>query len=351
MKAQQALQARNRDLEKAVEAAHGEARAWMSENLAKNSAALSSVNELCRGSLRRMKVANEDLAAFSLELADQSLHIPAFLSSDPSSWPDNTMINEKNHTNAVERWEVAAAAHSSFSRHEGLYEKYLALEFQISDEIEKDIKRTFPGRDDFAEDKLRNVLHAYNLHDPKHTYAQGMNFIAGYLLLSTKGDEQRSFWLLVHLMQDRVYNLRDLFNDDSKLKVRHHQINVLLEERMPKLNLHFRQLDIGPHQWFSSWALTLFAGSAPPGPQLESIFDLIFEHGWPAIFSIALGALFHSQQRLLMCNMEDCQKFLKREIWNEVVDIATAIKSAGKVAAVTAKQLDSKELEYLLRNS
>ena len=76
-----------------------------------------------------------------------------------------------------------------------------------------------------------------------------------------------------------------------------------------------------------------------------------FEHGWPAIFSIALGALFHSQQRLLMCNMEDCQKFLKREIWNEVVDIATAIKSAGKVAAVTAKQLDSNELEYLLRNS
>ena len=178
-----------------------------------------------------------------------------------------------------------------------------------------------------------------------------MNFIAGYLLLSTKGDEQRSFWLLVHLMQDRVYNLRDLFNDDSKLKIRHHQINVLLEERMPKLNLHFRQLDIGPHQWFSSWTLTSFAGSAPPGPQLESIFDLIFEHGWPAIFSIALGALFHSQQRLLMCNMEDCQKFLKREIWNEVVDIATAIKSAGKVAAVTAKQLDNKELEYLLRNS
>ncbi|MEQ2162352.1 Growth hormone-regulated TBC protein 1, partial [Goodea atripinnis] len=69
-----------------------------------------------------------------------------------------------------------------------------------------DMHRTFPDNILFksrAEEGLQkdlfNVLLAYGHHNQAVGYCQGMNFIAGYLIIITK-DEEKSFWLMDALL-------------------------------------------------------------------------------------------------------------------------------------------------------
>jgi hypothetical protein len=75
-------------------------------------------------------------------------------------------------------------------------------------QIATDIPRTFPtniffrGKDPKSlEQPLFNVLLAFANHNSRIGYCQGMNFVAGMLLLVTK-DEDKSFWLLKTLLED-----------------------------------------------------------------------------------------------------------------------------------------------------
>ena len=64
--------------------------------------------------------------------------------------------------------------------------------------IGKDIDRTFPGHALFegakGQNSLRRILSAFALHNPEMGYCQGLNFVAGFLLL-IMGEEQ-AFWTL-----------------------------------------------------------------------------------------------------------------------------------------------------------
>lgn len=77
---------------------------------------------------------------------------------------------------------------------------------EASNDIEKDITRTYPNTKRFAEadgqNSLRNVLRAYAAYDPEVGYCQGMNFITG-LLLMFMPSEAHAFAGLVLLMEDR----------------------------------------------------------------------------------------------------------------------------------------------------
>ena len=46
-----------------------------------------------------------------------------------------------------------------------------------------------------------NVLAAYSEYNKKVAYCQGMNFIAGFILLVSGGNEEESFWFLVALLK------------------------------------------------------------------------------------------------------------------------------------------------------
>lgn len=58
---------------------------------------------------------------------------------------------------------------------------------------------------------MKNVLRAYAAYDPEVGYCQGMNFLAGMLLLYLPV-ESDAFGALVILMKER--GLRDLYTED-----------------------------------------------------------------------------------------------------------------------------------------
>lgn len=88
----------------------------------------------------------------------------------------------------------------------------------MASDIDKDIHRTFPSLRRFAgpagQDSLRRVLQAYAAYDPEVGYCQGMNFVAGLLLMYVE-EEEAACAALVMLMQER--GLRKLYGVDMQL--------------------------------------------------------------------------------------------------------------------------------------
>ncbi|KAG1668130.1 hypothetical protein FOA52_003917 [Chlamydomonas sp. UWO 241] len=77
--------------------------------------------------------------------------------------------------------------------------------FSWLQQIEKDLPRTFPGHAGMQGEgraALRRVLAAYALRNPSVGYCQGMNFIAGVLLLAIPGSEEQAFFCLCALVED-----------------------------------------------------------------------------------------------------------------------------------------------------
>ena len=69
-----------------------------------------------------------------------------------------------------------------------------------------DIHRTFPDNRFFKEDKegrtkLYNILVAYSEYNKGIGYCQGLNYVAGMIILVIR-DEEKSFWLLVCLLEE-----------------------------------------------------------------------------------------------------------------------------------------------------
>jgi hypothetical protein len=159
-------------------------------------------------------------------------------------------LRSPQRTDAKDRgWPAMLGLDAIIARKEGLYSNLVATsqsdpyldenEFPFRDEfkiewdgIERDLKRTFPKhslfcesqnddanheRDDRSDDSsqmeeevygkqaLRRILRAYCVYDSDIGYCQGMNFIAGMLLMFLT--EEESFWLLVgESMHSRIFH-------------------------------------------------------------------------------------------------------------------------------------------------
>ena len=67
-----------------------------------------------------------------------------------------------------------------------------------------DLRRTFPEEKECMTEKflekLKNVLICYSIRNTTVGYCQGMNFIAGRILL-IMGDEEQTFWIFIQLLE------------------------------------------------------------------------------------------------------------------------------------------------------
>lgn len=101
--------------------------------------------------------------------------------------------------------------------------------------IDKDVARTFPEHEYFSQesnqrsnlDDLRSMLRAYAAVDPEVGYCQGLNFLAGCILLYCQ-DLQLAFQVLYVLLLH--HNMRALYLPD----LRELQVRFSLRNRLEK---------------------------------------------------------------------------------------------------------------------
>lgn len=207
-------------------------------------------------------------------------------------------------------------------------------------QIELDLPRTFPDHDDFRpvqgagteagmhESKqimaLRRVLRAYARRNKLVGYCQGLNFIAGMMLLVL--EEQQAFWLMVVLLEDMLpsdYYARDLSGCNVDLRV----FQDLVAMRQPKLWKHMQKAGLGTEVFCLEWFIALFSKTMPTETVLR-VWDTLFLEGYKIIFRIGLAVLQMYEKQLLAI-MEAHELFAAVQgLGKRVVDADVLLKVA-----------------------
>ncbi|XP_050806267.1 growth hormone-regulated TBC protein 1 isoform X2 [Gopherus flavomarginatus] len=213
-------------------------------------------------------------------------------------------------------WMIVSGAQANMEQNPGYYNKLLEGEKSdtLVEGIKTDMNRTFPDNVQFRktanpclQQTLYNVLVAYGHHNKTVGYCQGMNFIAGYLILITKNEEE-SFWLLDALI-GRI--LPDYYSPAMMgLKTDQEVLGELVRKKVPAVA---ELMDRHGVMWtliVSRWFICLFIDILPVETVLR-IWDCIFYEGSKIIFRVALALIKQHQAFILEAtNLPDiCDKF------------------------------------------
>ncbi|GJP71452.1 hypothetical protein CLOP_g2286 [Closterium sp. NIES-67] len=167
-------------------------------------------------------------------------------------------------------------------------------------QIDHDLHRTFPKhpRMDTPESlaALRRVLVAYSFRDSHVGYCQGMNYVAAYLLLVMRSEED-TFWMLATLVENVLYD--DCFAEDLfGVHVEQRVLKDLLKKKQPKLASHLDKVGFELSLVTTEWFLCVFAKTFPSETTLR-VWDVLFNEGAKVLFRVAL-ALFKMNEAELM---------------------------------------------------
>ena len=192
------------------------------------------------------------------------------------------------------------------------------LEKSKSDLIFRDIKRTFPlknytsmnkNKKQMNETCLYNVLKAFWNIDDEIGYCQGMNYIAGFLLINTDFNEKNAFFLLVSIFSNsfikrkkNFFSLRGLFIEEFPLLYFFLFIfDDLLNKHIPKLKKHLYDNDITNDVWIIKWFQTAFTVILPINWS-QKLWDNIFSTDFFFIIKFSVSLCMALSKDLIQLN-------------------------------------------------
>jgi hypothetical protein len=194
-------------------------------------------------------------------------------------------------------WKYLLKPHRFFVK--GLYERLKSLSSHWEHQIKRDTHRTFPEEPYFSSDdsnyngqeQLFNVLKAISLYFPNIGYTQGMNYLVGLLLLVSGGNELEAFWMYVALSRDPKFLIMGVFDYHFPLLDFYTAFFFdALEQKLPKIAQHLKQVHLPNGLWLVKWFLTVFI-DALPAKQVVRVWDFIFKDGLLGMVKVALGIM------------------------------------------------------------
>lgn len=212
-----------------------------------------------------------------------------------------------------EAWKLLSNSGKLRAAHGGHYSALLAQTSPHTEQINRDINRTFPkhiffqDRGGLGQQLLFNVLKAFSIYNPTVGYCQGMGFIAAMLLIYM--EEEDAFWVLVRLCD--AYGMSGLFMEGFPALTECYEIiNKLLDSLLPNLSEHFKSKDILTPMYCPQWFLTLFIITLPFAVVLR-IWDIFLHDGLSTMFLVALSLLKLYEGEMLKMDAEGLFTFLK----------------------------------------
>eukprot|EP00041_Stephanoeca_diplocostata_P024348 m.615527 g.615527 ORF g.615527 m.615527 type:complete len:1089 (+) comp22506_c0_seq2:201-3467(+) len=220
----------------------------------------------------------------------------------------------------------------------------------VHQQISWDLARTFPGNEFFQEEGgqgqkwLYRICKAYAVYDEEISYCQGLSFIAAVLLLHMP--EEEAFVMFIKLMFD--YNVREMFKSGfADLQLKFFQLDRLIDEMLPDLHAHFKDIGVETHMYASQWFLTLFAAKFPL-LTVYHVLDVLFSEGLNVLFHVSIGLLKIVKKDLLTLEFEEVLQYFRISLPRRFCDEASArvLISTSMRLKVTDKRLHKYELEY-----
>jgi len=173
---------------------------------------------------------------------------------------------------------------------------------KVESQINTDLDRTFPDNIYFSDNStndhkimLFQVLKAYGNYRPEIGYCQGINYLAGLLLLVTKNAE-KSFWLLTCLIDDILPCFYDstMAHTLTELDVLSHLISEKLPEVSERMKNEYKPWMIISSKWF----ICLFIDILPIETVLR-VWDCMFCEGSKIILRTALYIVMMKQNEII----------------------------------------------------
>lgn len=159
--------------------------------------------------------------------------------------------------------------------------------------IEKDLERTFPFHDFFQDpgnlSSLRKVLIGVACLNPDLGYCQGMNYVAGVLLLTSNGSIPESI-AMFDLILNKL-NAKGLFEIDfPKVQELTTEFTKVFQVKSQTLYSHFCEVELDEHLWITKWFMTIFTYSFRMDVVIR-IWDLLFACGLDIMVYVAIEIL------------------------------------------------------------
>ncbi|KAK8379585.1 hypothetical protein O3P69_019498 [Scylla paramamosain] len=207
-------------------------------------------------------------------------------------------------------WLEVSGARQQMSLRPGYYRAMLAgapLGEEVQEAIRVDLPRTFPDNIHFRQVtqdaqvtqgklvSLNNVLSAFCRHNAGIGYCQGLNYIAGLLLLVTN-DEESSFWLLCVLTDSLLpdYYTSTMVGVLTDTRV----MEALVKERCPLVWRHVEHYGLTWDLLVTKWFVCLFAEVLPIETVLR-IWDCLFYEGNKVLMRVALALVVTNEAEIL----------------------------------------------------
>lgn len=173
----------------------------------------------------------------------------------------------------------------------------------VLEAIKIDLPRTFPDNLYFTTHSqlpksLFNVLATFAHQHTEVGYCQGLNYIAGLLLLATK-DEESSFWLLKVLVEQILpkYYISTMSGLLTDLNV----LDELVLQYEPNVYKHIHKINMPWAMGCTKWFICLFS-EVLPTETVFRIWDCLFLEGSKIIFRVALTLIKLHKKEILKCD-------------------------------------------------
>ncbi|KAK9503508.1 hypothetical protein O3M35_010053 [Rhynocoris fuscipes] len=212
-------------------------------------------------------------------------------------------------------WLYVSGATDEKLQSKDLYKKLINSKHDsaLVEIIRTDLPRTFPDNiffntGDEYQEQLFRVLVAYGHHNKSTGYCQGMNYIAGLLLLVTK-NEETTFWLLKMLVEKILpdYYSRTMDGLLTDIDV----ISELVRARYPDIHRHIEQLGLPWPVVLTKWLVCLYCEVLPTETVLR-IWDCLFNEGSKVLIKVAVTLIGLHRTEILACeqfiDLSDCLK-------------------------------------------
>ncbi|GFY54847.1 growth hormone-regulated TBC protein 1-A [Trichonephila inaurata madagascariensis] len=201
-------------------------------------------------------------------------------------------------------WSLISGAKELKDQQPDLYTTVLKgpLKQEIIETIDLDIPRTFPDNiyfktesPDSKRESLKNVLLAFAHKNPLIGYCQGLNFIAGIMLLVTDSEDM-TFWLLQSLVE-RI--LPDFYTKEmTGLLTDIGVLEELIKAKVPQVHERMVQTGVSWSMYVSKWFICLFAEVLPIETVLR-IWDCLFYEGSKILLRVAVTLVIKNQDKIL----------------------------------------------------
>ncbi|OMJ76025.1 hypothetical protein SteCoe_24694 [Stentor coeruleus] len=198
--------------------------------------------------------------------------------------------------------------------------------------IEKDIDRTFPFHPFFANGNhikdLGEVLKNFVLMNPELGYCQGMNYLAGILLITSNGNIEEASAMMDAMIQ-KLHG-KALFEPSfPKVMELVQTFSKTFKEKIPSLHNHFLTIELDNNLWLTKWFMTLFSYSFKHQVVIR-LWDVILATNLNFMTNLTISILQNLKKSLESKSLDQMLEFIQ-ELRNISLDIEGIIGSCTRL--------------------